>query len=119
MKNIAAVFADGVGKRMQTKALPKQFLRLHNKPIVVHTLEKFKMCDKIDGVVAVMVGEYIDYFEELLEEFPYITKIDAIVEGGSTGQLSIYNGLVATQKLMAMTALCLFMTELDLSLTVI
>lgn len=98
MKNIALIFAGGVGKRMQTKALPKQFLKLHNKPIIIHTLEKFQESDLIDGIVVVMVENYIDYFKNLLKEFNYINKIIKIVPGGKTGQLSIYNGLEAVEK---------------------
>lgn len=97
MKNIAVVFAGGIGKRMQTKALPKQFLRLHNKPIIIHTLEKFQTCDKVDGIIVVMVENYIDYFKDLLKEFSHITKVGAIVEGGKNCQQSIYNGLIAAQ----------------------
>ena len=97
MKIIAVIFSGGVGNRMQTSALPKQFLRLHNKPIIIHTLEKFQNCDKIDGIVVVMVETHIDYFKDLLKEYPYITKVIDIVPGGKTSQLSIYNGLISAK----------------------
>ena len=98
MKNIAVIFAGGVGRRMQTKALPKQFLKLHDKPIIIHTLDKFQTCKKIDGIIVVMVESYLDYFNEMLKEYSYIDKIAEVVPGGETGQLSIYNGLEATKR---------------------
>ena len=51
--NIAVIFAGGVGKRMHTKEKPKQFLEIYNKPIIVHTLEKFEKHKDIDGIVIV------------------------------------------------------------------
>lgn len=98
-KNIAVIFAGGVGKRMRSKALPKQFLKLHNKPIIIHTLDKFQVCNSINGIIVVMVEEYIEYFKQLLKEFSYINKVTDVVPGGTTGQLSIYNGLKAAQKI--------------------
>ena len=46
----AAILAGGVGSRMNIADMPKQFLMLGEKPIVVHTLEKFMMCTRIDCV---------------------------------------------------------------------
>ena len=46
--NIAVIFAGGTGQRMNTKALPKQFLELHGKPILVYTLQKFQQHKEID-----------------------------------------------------------------------
>ena len=49
--NIALVFAGGTGQRMNTKNLPKQFLKLHGKPIIIYTLEHFENHPDIDGIV--------------------------------------------------------------------
>ena len=49
------VFAGGVGTRMNTKDKPKQFLMVHGKPIIVHTIEKFQNHDEIDGIIVVCV----------------------------------------------------------------
>ena len=51
--NIAIIFAGGVGTRMNTKDKPKQFLMVHGKPIIVHTIEKFQNHDEIDGIIVV------------------------------------------------------------------
>lgn len=90
--NIAVIFAGGTGQRMNTKTLPKQFLELHGKPIIIYTLEHFQRHRQIDGIVLVCVEGWIDYCRELLEKYR-ITKVKAIVPGGETGQGSIWNGL--------------------------
>lgn len=96
--NIAVVFAGGIGQRMKSTKRPKQFLELHEKPIIIYTLEHFELHPKIDGIVISCVEEWIPYLRELLTKF-HITKVRAIVPGGSTGQMSIYNGLVAAKNI--------------------
>lgn len=95
--NIAVIFAGGTGTRMQTKNKPKQFLMVHGKPIIVHTIEKFEKHKDIDGIIVVCLEEWIDYMKEMQYRFR-LDKIGKIVPGGSTGQLSIYNGLVAAKE---------------------
>lgn len=95
--NIAVIFAGGVGKRMKTKDKPKQFLMVHGKPIIVHTIELFENHPEIDGIVCVIVEDWIPYMEEMKYRYR-LDKIGAIVPGGETGQLSIYNGLCAAEK---------------------
>ncbi|MFI3163929.1 MAG: IspD/TarI family cytidylyltransferase [Bacillota bacterium] len=96
--NIGVVFAGGVGSRMNSKEVPKQFLEMYNKPIIIHTLDHFEKNDDIDTVVVVCVEEWIPYLEELLYKFR-IEKVKKIVTGGTTGQLSIYNGLCAAEEI--------------------
>lgn len=95
--NIGVIFAGGVGKRMHTKDKPKQFLSVCGKPIIVHTIEIFENHPQIDGIVVVCVEDWIPYMEELKFRFR-LEKIGAIVPGGETGQLSIYNGLKAAER---------------------
>lgn len=90
--NIAMVFAGGVGQRMNTKTMPKQFLELHQKPIIIYTLEQFDNHPEIDGIVISCLESWIPYLEKLVKKFS-ITKVKAIVPGGDTGQDSIYNGI--------------------------
>jgi 2-C-methyl-D-erythritol 4-phosphate cytidylyltransferase len=96
--NIAVIFAGGVGRRMNTKDIPKQFLKLYDKPIIIHTLERFEQHPMIDAIVVVCVAEWIDYLNQLTFKYR-IDKVKKVVPGGSTGQLSIYNGLVAANEL--------------------
>lgn len=94
--NIAVIFAGGVGKRMRTNGIPKQFLEVYGKPIIIYTLEKFQNDKNIDAIVVACLKDKIEYCQELVNKFG-ITKVKAIVEGGETGQGSIYNGLKAAK----------------------
>lgn len=94
--NIAVIFAGGVGKRMNSRERPKQFLLVHGKPIIVHTIELFEYNEQIDGIIVVCVKDWIPYIEEMKYRYR-LEKIGKIVPGGDTGQLSIYNGLRAAE----------------------
>ena len=98
MTNSALIFAGGTGSRMNTKTKPKQFLELHGKPIIIHTLEHFERHSDIDDIVVVCLEDWIDYLKELLIKFK-IKKVVKVVSGGATGQMSIFNGLKALMEL--------------------
>ena len=98
MATIAVIFAGGTGKRMNTKTVPKQFLELHGKPILIHTLEKFDRHPLIDGVILVVLEEWIGHAEELAQKFG-IKKLRAVVAGGSTAMSSQRNGLLKAAEL--------------------
>lgn len=96
--NIAIIFAGGTGQRMGSN-IPKQFLNVYGKPIIIHTLEKFQYHPDIDKIYVACKAELIDYLKELVEKYN-INKIPegGIVPGGATGQDSIFNGLKAAYK---------------------
>ncbi len=96
--NIAVIFAGGVGKRMNPNGIPKQFLLVNDKPIIIYTLEKFQNNPHIDAIVISCVAEYIDHTQQLVEKYG-INKVKSIVKGGENGQGSIYNGLLAAEQL--------------------
>lgn len=102
-KNIALIFAGGVGSRMNSKAKPKQFLELHGKPIIVYTLEQFQSHLEIDGIVIAVVADWVDYMKELVAHYQ-LTKVVDIVKGGTTGQLSIFNALESMEKRYPMSS---------------
>lgn len=92
--NIAVIFAGGVGRRMHTKDLPKQFLQIYGKPIIIHTLQVFETHKDIDGIVVACVKEWIPYLNGLIKEYN-LKKVKSVVPGGKKGQGSIYRGLIA------------------------
>lgn len=96
--NIAVIFAGGAGKRMHSKDRPKQFLLVHGKPIIVHTIEIFQYHKEIDGIVVACLEDWIPYMEEMQYRYR-LDKIGKIVPGGTTGQLSIYHGVKAAAEL--------------------
>lgn len=91
MKNIVVLLAGGVGERMQSDK-PKQFIEVSNKPIIIYTLEKFQKNSQIESILIVCVEEWIDYLKKLVTNYA-LTKVQWIIEGGSTGHDSISNGI--------------------------
>ena len=96
----ALIFAGGVGSRMRGAKLPKQFLQLGGKPIIVHTIEKFEQCNEVDCIVVVCVQDWLDELRGMVEHFEF-RKVKAIAPGGTSGQESIFNGLQAIKNLLA------------------
>ena len=96
--NIGVIFAGGVGKRMNSRVKPKQFIKVYGKPIIIHTLELFDNHEEIDAIAVACLEDWIPYLEELLEKFN-IKKVKKIVPGGASGQESIYNGLKAAEEI--------------------
>ena len=91
MKNYVVLLAGGVGKRMGAD-IPKQFLEVEGKPILVHTVEKFQKNSQIEKIVVVCVKEWMGHLRELVEKYS-LTKVEWIIEGGDTGHDSIRNGV--------------------------
>jgi 2-C-methyl-D-erythritol 4-phosphate cytidylyltransferase len=92
--NIALIFAGGTGRRMSSSpdSVPKQFLELYGKPIIVYTLEKFENHDEIGGIIIVCLSSWIPQMRKYVRKFN-LTKVRSIVPGGRNGQESIYHGL--------------------------
>ena len=90
--NTALIFAGGAGRRMHSAGKPKQFLELHGKPIIIHTLEHFARHPEIDAIAVVCIAGWVDYLKELLVRF-HIKKVRWIVPGGETSQESTRAGL--------------------------
>lgn len=90
--NIALIFAGGTGQRMNSKSKPKQFLEMHGKPILIHTLEYFEAHNQIDAICIVCLFGWENELKKQLKQYQ-IDKVKWIVEGGETGHDSIYNGL--------------------------
>ena len=91
MKNYVILLAGGVGKRMGAD-IPKQFIEVEGKPIIVYSIENFQKNNMIEKIVVVCVKDWIDEVRKLVERFK-LTKVEWIVEGGDTGHDSIRNGV--------------------------
>lgn len=92
--NYAIVLAAGVGQRMRNGGLPKQFLKLMGKPIVIYTLEKFEECKEIDQIIVVCHGSYIEYMKNIIQMYQ-ICKVSTVIVGGRNRQVSLKRGLDA------------------------
>ena len=96
--NYAIILAAGVGQRMRNGGLPKQFLKLMGKPIIIYTLEKFEQCEEIDQVIIVCHGSYIEHMNSILK-LHQIRKVARVIVGGSDRQSSLKRGLDTIQEI--------------------
>ena len=96
--NYAIILAAGVGQRMRNGGMPKQFLKLMGKPIVVYTLEKFEQCEDVDKIVIVCHGGYTDYMKKIIDLYQ-ITKVEKIIVGGKDRQESLCQGLEVVKEI--------------------
>lgn len=92
MDNYAIILAGGIGKRMGAD-IPKQFLEVNNKPIIVYSIENFQRCKQIKKILVVCKTDWIDYLKSLIKKYK-LTKVEWITEGGDTGHDSIRNGVL-------------------------
>ncbi|NLC46770.1 MAG: 2-C-methyl-D-erythritol 4-phosphate cytidylyltransferase [Firmicutes bacterium] len=92
--NVAMILAGGVGKRMGTGEVPKQYIDIYGKPIIVHTLEVFDLHEEIDGIVVVLSQQWQTEMKTWLRQYD-LNKVICLAEAGETRQASIYNGLCA------------------------
>jgi len=90
--NIALIFAGGTGQRMNSKDVPKQFLEIDNKPILMHTIEKFNEHEKVDIIIVVILDDWIEKTRSLVNKYEF-QKVRAVIAGGKTAQESQMNGL--------------------------
>lgn len=93
--NVAVIIAGGSGQRMG-QSIPKQFINVYDKPILIYTLEAFQKHPNIDAIELVCIEGWQDIVWAYAKQFG-ITKLKWIIEGGNTGQESIRNGVYALE----------------------
>ena len=96
MSTYALLLASGKGQRTR-QDIPKQFINVYDKPIIVYTLENFQKHPEIDGIVVVCLDGWQDILRAYARQYN-ITKLKAIVNGGATVQESTRNGVFALKK---------------------
>ena len=89
--NVAIIIAGGVGSRMNMD-IPKQFIHIYDKPVIIYTLEGFQKHPEIDAIEVVCLNGWEDTLRDYTRQYG-ITKLRWIVPGGNTGQESIRNGV--------------------------
>ena len=89
----AAILAGGIGSRMGGTDTPKQFLTLGNKPVIIHTIEKFAINENIDKIIVLTPKNFINHTNNLIDE--YISDKDDIVviEGGEKRNDTLMNSI--------------------------
>lgn len=89
--NVAVIIAGGVGNRMG-QSIPKQFINVYDKPILMYTLEGFEKHPMVDAIEVVCIEGWENVVWSYAKQYN-ITKLKWIVKGGATGQESIRNGV--------------------------
>ena len=97
MSNIALIIAGGTGNRMH-QDIPKQFLTVNEKPVIIYTLEAFQSHADIDEIAVVCIEGWEQVLSAYARQFN-ITKLTQIIKGGENGQASIRNGIFELMKL--------------------
>ena len=91
--NIGLILAGGVGARMHQN-IPKQFINVEDKPVIVYTMAAFQRHPDINEIFVVCLEGWGDILKAYAQQFN-IDKLKGVVPGGQTGQESIRNGIFA------------------------
>ena len=94
--NIALLIAGGNGVRMN-QDIPKQFLNINDKPVIIYTLEAFQKHPEIDEIAVVCLEGWQEILWAYARQFN-ISKLKWVVDGGLCGQESIRNGVYELEK---------------------
>lgn len=94
--NIALIIAGGKGQRMNQE-IPKQFLNVNDKPVIIYTLEAFQTHPDIDKIGVVCVDGWHDILKAYARQYK-IDKLEWVVSGGENGQSSIRNGVFEAER---------------------
>lgn len=93
---VALLTAAGVGSRMG-QDIPKQFIHVENKPLIIHTMEAFQNHPGIDAILVVTLPAWMEVLKAYARQFG-ISKLRWVAAGGETGQESIRNGLMVLKE---------------------
>ncbi len=94
----AEILAGGKGTRMGNINMPKQFLTLNNRPIIIHTIEKFLLNDRFDKILIVSPKDWINHTKDIIKK--HIGENDrlVVIEGGKDRNESIMSGIRYIEK---------------------
>lgn len=87
-----AILAGGIGSRMGNTDKPKQFLHIGNKPIIVHTVEKFIVNSRFDKVIVLCPKQWLTYTRDLIDKHIPGNQV-VVIEGGKKRNDTIMNAI--------------------------
>lgn len=96
MAIVGLLIAGGSGNRMH-QDIPKQFITVNERPIIVYTLEVFEKHPEIDAIAVVCLEGWEQVLWAYAKQFN-ITKLQYVIPGGRNGQDSIRNGVYELEK---------------------
>ena len=85
----AGILAGGVGSRMGMD-IPKQFIMVKDKPVIIYTIEKFLSVQEVDQIIVAVLKEFVDYTRELISTYLDTDKV-VVIEGGKSRSESLLN----------------------------
>lgn len=94
----AVICAGGIGSRMGNAEKPKQYLKIGNKPIILHTIEKFLIYEKFEKIIVLCPNSWISHTKELVNKYLKINDKVVVLEGGSTRNDTIMNAVDYIEK---------------------
>lgn len=89
----AAILAGGIGSRMGGTDTPKQFLTLGDKPVIIHTIEKFVINSKFDKIIVLSPQNFINHTNNLINEYLGENDRIVVIEGGKTRNDTLLNSI--------------------------
>ncbi|GGH76576.1 2-C-methyl-D-erythritol 4-phosphate cytidylyltransferase [Pullulanibacillus pueri] len=89
----AAILAGGKGTRMGNISMPKQFLTLKDRPIIIHTIEKFILNDRFEKIIVISPKEWLNHTKDIIKKYIGEEERIAVTEGGKDRNESIMSGI--------------------------
>lgn len=87
----AGILAGGIGSRMGNVPLPKQFLDIDNKPILIHTIEKFILVSEFNEIIIATPAQWISHTQDILKKYNITDQRVKVVAGGTDRNETIMN----------------------------
>lgn len=87
----AGILAGGIGSRMGNVPLPKQFLDLDGKPIIIHTVEKFVLENEFDEIIIATPEKWVSHIKDILTKYGLINERIRVIKGGTDRNETIMN----------------------------
>ena len=92
------ILAGGMGSRMGNVEKPKQFLTIGEKPIIVHTLEKFYVNPKFEKIIVLCPSQWVEHTKNLVKKYMKDGERIAVISGGATRNETIMNSIAYTEE---------------------
>ena len=92
------VLAGGIGSRMGNVEKPKQFLTIGDKPIIIHTLEKFYLNDKFEQIIVLCPTQWVEHTKNLIKKYLKDENRVVVIPGGETRNDTIMNAIAHIEK---------------------
>lgn len=93
-----AILAGGVGSRMGNREKPKQYINIGDKPIIVHTIEKFCLYSEFEEILILCPKDWIEYSKGLVKKYVSETEKIKVIEGGETRNETIMNAIAYIER---------------------